>query len=316
MSRRRRTEESSLDLLLDTITNTFGGILFLAILVSLLLQPSTPNNNEQATPTAQPMSAAEQAAYEVRIEDLQDQVSRLQQKRISVRDTRSESADKFTDVVTELVTRLARAIEDKARVSLETGSYQRDRAVAADETARLKQRQFAAAERHTSAERARDAASAESKELERLGLTLEHNEQPTTIEQIAGMPTLHSTEKQQVAIYVRFGKLFMMHAWRNGVRQGPNPKHFVVLPGNPPLARPKPGAGITVTADTITMEVLQLLRQFPPARWVVAVVIFDDSFEKFQLVKRAIVEAGYEYNPIPLKRGESLFDSGGNSVSQ
>jgi hypothetical protein len=72
-------------------------------LVSLLLQPSTPNNNEQATPTAQPMSAAEQAAYEVRIEDLQDQVSRLQQKRISVLDTRSESANKVTDVVTELV---------------------------------------------------------------------------------------------------------------------------------------------------------------------------------------------------------------------
>ena len=41
MSRRRRqrTEtNSSLDLLLDTICNTFGGIIFLAILVAVLLQ--------------------------------------------------------------------------------------------------------------------------------------------------------------------------------------------------------------------------------------------------------------------------------------
>ena len=38
MSNRRRAGDSSLELLLDTITNTFGGILFLAILVSLLLR--------------------------------------------------------------------------------------------------------------------------------------------------------------------------------------------------------------------------------------------------------------------------------------
>ena len=35
---RKRSSEGSLDLLLDTITNTFGGVLFLAILVSLMLR--------------------------------------------------------------------------------------------------------------------------------------------------------------------------------------------------------------------------------------------------------------------------------------
>lgn len=34
MGRRRRGSASSLDLLLDTICNTFGGVVFMAILVS------------------------------------------------------------------------------------------------------------------------------------------------------------------------------------------------------------------------------------------------------------------------------------------
>jgi hypothetical protein len=40
MARRKSAENSSLELLLDTICNTFGGIIFLAILVAVLLQIS------------------------------------------------------------------------------------------------------------------------------------------------------------------------------------------------------------------------------------------------------------------------------------
>ena len=38
MSRRRTRKQDSLELLLDTICNTFGGVLFIAILVVMLLQ--------------------------------------------------------------------------------------------------------------------------------------------------------------------------------------------------------------------------------------------------------------------------------------
>ena len=41
MNRRRRTRTSSLELLLDTICNTFGGVLFLAILVTVLLRTTS-----------------------------------------------------------------------------------------------------------------------------------------------------------------------------------------------------------------------------------------------------------------------------------
>ena len=42
MSRRKRTADSSLELLLDTICNTFGGVLFRAILICVLLRMASP----------------------------------------------------------------------------------------------------------------------------------------------------------------------------------------------------------------------------------------------------------------------------------
>lgn len=78
MSRRRgRPADSSLELLLDTITNTFGGILFLAILVSLLLQSTGAHESQESRTRGNPLTPAEAADFEVRLEDLHDQVDRL-----------------------------------------------------------------------------------------------------------------------------------------------------------------------------------------------------------------------------------------------
>src|SRR4051812_32574075 len=45
--KRRRPADSSLELLLDTICNTFGGVLFLAILVCILLQNTGHSNTHE-----------------------------------------------------------------------------------------------------------------------------------------------------------------------------------------------------------------------------------------------------------------------------
>jgi len=42
------TDDSSLELLLDTICNTFGGIVLISILVALLMQTETDAISEQA----------------------------------------------------------------------------------------------------------------------------------------------------------------------------------------------------------------------------------------------------------------------------
>jgi hypothetical protein len=316
MSRRRRNDDSSLELLLDTITNTFGGILFLAILVSLLLQSASPTPEAATASTNTPLSAAEQATYEVALEDLQDQLSRLQQKRRTAENKPATTDTRADDEAAALAAEIAEACEERARAGLETAAHQRARSATLEELSRLDERRSASTRRLEDAKRERADAAAEAESLIQLRDKLERSSQASSIEQTAGMPTIHQTHKQQVAIYVRFGRLFLMHSWRNGSRMGPNPAYFVVTPGSPPVARPKPGAGIPIQANTIDAELGKMLKDFPPAGWVVAIVVFGDSFEEFQIVKRSIVEKSYEYNPIPVKPGGSVFDSGGDSRAQ
>jgi TolA-binding protein len=58
--RSRVSESDSLDLLLDTICNTFGGILFISLLVVIMINTSRP----QATPTPQEIAAMREASRE------------------------------------------------------------------------------------------------------------------------------------------------------------------------------------------------------------------------------------------------------------
>lgn len=340
MSRRRRAEDSSLELLLDTITNTFGGILFIAILIALLLQTSGREEQEAAAERPPPITAAERAALEVRLEDLRDRVTRLQ-KIVGPLDTSDDPNDPGAAVarrVATLLSQLADAVEQRAQSTMETADLQRqtaaaretaeraaaeterrERAQAAELTAEeqvVADRATAAGSRHDAAQRDKAQAEANAADLARRLVELEEAAQPAVIEQTAGLPALKPTTKQQVSIYVRFGRVFMTHIWRNGERLGPNPAQFVILPGDPPVAQPKPSTGTPIERGTVAATVRGLLADFPPAEWTVAIIVFDDSFSEFQWVKKAIVESGYQYLPIPLAPGEGVYDSGGSAVAQ
>ncbi len=65
--RRKQNTSSSLDLFLDTICNAFGGIMFLSILISLLLQMRSDESGSETTP----MLTAEE------FHDLQTEIERL-----------------------------------------------------------------------------------------------------------------------------------------------------------------------------------------------------------------------------------------------
>jgi len=316
MSNRRRTGDSSLELLLDTITNTFGGILFLAILVSLLLRTASPTPGRQGDPTPR-FTASEQQSLELKLDDLKDQFARFKRRPAAAPPSDPDpEITRSREEAERLSARFADALTARATLAMETATHQRERTAAIEEASQLESRRAASAERLSATKSANEAALVESQRLAQLKLTLERSVRPTTIDQTVGMPTLRDSRKDQVCIYVRFGKIFMMHSYRGGVRVGPNPQFFVVAPGNPPVARPKPGAGVEINPDTVMQELDRLLSSFPPARWVVAVVVFHNSFADFQIVKQAIVEAGYEYRPLPVYPGGSIMDSGGQSEAQ
>jgi len=313
MTRRRRTRGDSLDLLLDTITNTFGGILFLAILVALLLRTGATTTSRS---TIEPVSASERAMLEVRIEELSSAAEMLRRRigeRVAGRTDESRPQYERLDAETQA---LEEALEERARAAARTLDMQREAGECEGRIAELEIARDEGESRLRQATERRTAAREEAEELARAAARLDGPPRKRVLEQTAALPRLRPSGKQQFGIYVRFGRMFVMHVWQGGNRVGPNPEHFIVTGDSPPVARPRPAAGIPIEAETIEREFARLLRAHPRDRFVVALVVFDDSFDEFQTLKAAVVGAGYEYCPIPLSDGEPVMDSGGSGEAQ
>ncbi|HUP77658.1 MAG TPA: hypothetical protein VM260_03785, partial [Pirellula sp.] len=73
--RRSKLQSSSLDLFLDTICNAFGGIMFLSILISVLLQF---RGNNSAVEVDQPTIS------EAESQQIEDRLAKLQSERIEL----------------------------------------------------------------------------------------------------------------------------------------------------------------------------------------------------------------------------------------
>ncbi|MEX2673420.1 MAG: hypothetical protein WD294_15075 [Phycisphaeraceae bacterium] len=80
--RRRAKDEDSLELLLDTICNVFGSIVFIAILVAILSSSSSTEPDE----TSVYVSPAEIAASEARIAELENDIEQLEQNEAALFD--------------------------------------------------------------------------------------------------------------------------------------------------------------------------------------------------------------------------------------
>ena len=322
MSRRRRgTDDSSLELLLDTITNTFGGILFIAILLSLLLK-STSKTVGEATSRAEPMSAVEQAELESQVADLQQDVESLRRRVASAPDPAdSQAEDSDLGKLSAAAAAVEKAVAERAQAIRNTLESQRETATATEQIEMLEKDQKSIEQTLAEAEHRLAAAREEAARLAAAAIQIDRQQEASEIEQTVSLPSLRPSVKGEVAIYVRFDKIFMMHKWRNGERLGPNTDQFVIVPlqaegGVRQVARPKPATGRDVSAATIDDDLRQLLKSFSPDRFVIGLVVFEDSFDVFQLIKAALVRNGYEYRPMALRPGESIVDSGGRGEAQ
>jgi hypothetical protein len=310
-----------LELLLDTITNTFGGILFIAILLSLLLKSSSRTAQEAASPT-EPMSAVEQVELESRVADLQQNAESLRQRLASApQPGRSQADDSLLGQLSAAAAEVEKAVATRAEAVGNTLESQREAATATQQFEMLEEERKSVVERLAEAENRMASAREQAAKLAEAAVQLDRPPGAAEIEQTVGLPSLRPSVKTEVAIYVRFDRIFLMHTWRNGVRLGPNTEQFVIVPlpagsGAQQVARPKPDAGMPVNASTINAELGRLLQPFSPDRFVISMVVFEDSFDVFQLIKSAIVRNGYEYRPIPLRPGESVVDSGGRGEAQ
>lgn len=309
MSRHNRPGGGSLELLLDTICNTFGGVLFLAMLVSLLLSQSQRKVEQSPTDPQAAMSEADLVRLATRaddaaraVESLTVQAQRARRAELDLVVPGSEAlATAMEAAETEVEQAAARRVQLLVDITGEQAAAARAaRAAVADE--RERQELAAAVER---ARKRLAVVLAERSRLLESAIRIRNDlMRRATVETTGKAPRMRETDKMECGILLRYGRLYRMKDVQgNALRV--NDRDFAVTPGLlANTARAKPHAGVDVrTIEGRESTFRRVLADFPSSRWYICLVVYPDSFEEFSIVKNWLVEHGYEYRIMPTADG-------------
>ena len=326
-ARRGRPAANSLDLLLDTICNTFGGVLFLAMLVSLMLAQTRRSSQAESTASdpRPAISAAELTRLESQAALLSHRIDADRRTLGSLRsladDLRDPAADrKLADMAA------AEAERDKAEsrhasllsdVSATQGAVARAKSVGA---ARARDRD-AVRQRAEWASRELTRVEKDRQELMASALRLSKEQKDTAAVNAGGRaPLERESTRREFGLMLRYGRLYCMKVPLGGGLVV-NTDDFTVTVKDHPLGQKrnvaiaKPYAGIDLKGSgSRAQEIDRVLAKFPAERWYPCLVVFPDSFAEFLVLKTMLVERGYEYRPLPTDA--EVSDRGGDGRPQ
>ena len=297
MRRSHANADSSLELLLDTMCNTFGGVLFLAILIVVVLRTTGEMLKETAQSEVSRVKEQElETEYTQILTKLQSaRTAATQRRKLAEQFARPETMRGIKEL-NEQRARRDQALDHNLRTVQQTAEIERHIREVEAELAELDQRraEVAAILTRTKQELEKDIAARTSS---------------------AQLPRQRSTLKQEVGVVVRYGRLYVWHRYSpSGQKLGLNETDFVVVSdeGSHLETAPKPYAGVPITtAPESQARLHERMMQFDSHRDYVAVVIYPDSFDKFQILKGVLIKAGFEYRLMPSRPGDPIADRGG-----
>ena len=315
--RSKKASSESLELLLDTVTNTFGGILFLAILVAIILQStSTSPQSEDATESeVEPLSEVDLAETEVRITALTDRIAALQSQLKKVPPKKETQADEETSQLVEelkaVEDEITQAVVDKAHAEMSVASLQQETAGIHDESISLEERKKKVEENNQLVSEELAAEEDKASQLAAAVSEAEKRLDSKALEQTVTLPVLKQTKKSPFTFYVRYGKLFLPF---NNDGRTMNTDYFFAV-GQPPVAFCRPERGIPLSQSNIGRTVRSELSGFSKSGYYIQLLVFEDSFDQFQMIKKVLVGIGYKYRVSP-KTADSIirFSTGPGSA--
>ena len=317
MARKGNLNDSSLELLLDTICNTFGGVLFLAMLVSLLLT-QTRKRSEMEAQTTDPVpavSAADLVRLDVRADEMDRELTQLQAVVADIREMGGQMSDpgyrEKLDAMQESVRAAGALAARRVRLLRDIADAQAAEARAAGKTAATEREQAEAERRLAAAQERLEAAIRERDQLVQSAIQLREESAKTAAVSTTGRaPRERDTDKSEFGVMLKYGKMYLMHKYVNGGREV-NTQEFVVTLGllnN--TAEPKPAEGLDLKDRGMQpTELRRYLASHPSRDWYPCLVVHPDSFEEFLTLKGGLVALGYEYRLMPTSKG--VFDGGG-----
>lgn len=304
MRRSPPASNDSLELLLDTICNAFGGIVFISILVAVLLRMSGEKSSQAATST------------QVQVELLELEASLVDARR------ELDSLTKAADQQRQLRRGLAPEEIEALRRERDAQRARRDS---------LAKRQAAVAEHLAAAQQSvenahevlsklDEALRVAGRELERLREECKTEESRRTVQIDA--PRLRRSSKRELAIFVRGRRVSLVSKFRDGLPDWNTEDcdfEFGAL-GRPTSVRPRVDVGFRIdpaNPDLVGLkEALSPYSQAGKDSFHITVIIWEDSFDCFQAVKQVVKkDLGFDYRTMPMSRGDDGISFGSADAS-
>lgn len=281
---RKLTTGDSLDLLLDTICNTFGGVLFVALLVAIL---SGQSGARQRSTPVDPQADEQLASAELELERVTAELETARQAVVQMEAMQAQFP----------------ARQDQRKLLLQWRSAQQ-RQLAERESRDQELDALAKSRRQVNEllnESTRLESAIRAAEAELAVLQTQRKQEIALRSQTAKLPRERTTSKQQVAFLVSAGRLC---AFANVLPDGrvvPNRQEVVEEERDGVISvRPIPSQGLRISLDQPVDEALQLrLGTIQRDKHYVTLAVWPDSFREFAIIRQQLVKAGIEYQLRP-----------------
>jgi hypothetical protein len=286
MKRSRLQPADSLDLLLDTMCNTFGGIILIAILVALVAR-------EKPLPLVEAAQQATSAMIERRLATAEADFAAAQQLHDQLAATVSPANSAAAGEKRTLEEQIGALEAEIADLGQQTTAQARD--LSADPGSQIRnlleeQRRITREiEALINATRAQDQNSARLQQrLAELGRNIQ-DEQDARIVTLR-FPRERARITGSVPVIFQYGKMYPLHG-----PDGERNQSMIAWKarGDARHSIPRPESGWHPTADLAAIQ--QWLRTKPKSEGYLAFYVFPDSIAAFREVRDAAVALGWEF---------------------
>ncbi len=297
--RRFRGQSDSLDLLLDTICNTFGGIIFIACLVTLLTRESNTG----------PHRAMEQADVDMLkrridvatsdIEKLEALIAQQTERRAAV-STLAARRDELTDAITEM---RAKAADAGRQAADQPPSGELQRLRAANRPLR------------NEIERLLNAVTSSEKEIARLESRQKELAKKTAAAKTQNREQLRfpkegKQEKSPFWVILKHGRIYPVRGDNGDLNNTTLIWEPVGDEGQRVTPRPAAGAVLPAEAENLAAQ----LRAVSSGRQYLTVCLFPDSYDTWREYRRIAQSVGLEYGLKFFNKNDDLFMSKNGST--
>ncbi|MDR1484612.1 MAG: hypothetical protein LBT09_07285 [Planctomycetaceae bacterium] len=325
MKRRRNSPQSSLELFLDTICNTFGGILLIAILVAVQIR-QTEGNIE----TTESTSPEEVIALQKKLDQLtadiklaaalrkttpphtpltsnenenekysQQNYDRLVNEKITSTVKKAELTNQFTKQKNE-----NQQLENQIKIivtNIQTAQNEIN-----NFTQQIKKQQSENLAQKKSNENLQNKINNINQQLTQKENHPESQTVLNTRNETLYLPKLReSTTNQSAYLILRFNRIYDASLRQDFDSQNKDQ-----------LGVPKAERGIVIdTSDKSKNEVQKLLQKYDAKKVYVSIIVYGDSADRFYVVRDILIASGFEYDLMPSDE-DSNWKFSGNSGSR